>query len=135
MTERKRRRPQRRSSHDSGADIERARAALARLSELLGRIHHRRAAEVAALRERLSVDPEGAWRELDGNAWWAGAGSLAADTLIDNPGLPDAVWQAEIRDFRELLIEIGELLRARGDCNPGLSSWVLAFRNWNASEV
>jgi hypothetical protein len=22
-----------------------------------------------------------------------------------------------------------------GDENPGVSSWVLAFRNWNASEV
>jgi hypothetical protein len=37
--------------------------------------------------------------------------------------------------MRELFIAIGESLMARGGENPGVSSWVLAFRNWNASGV
>jgi hypothetical protein len=74
-------------------------------------------------------------RCLDANDWWAGAGSLAAETMADNPGCPDAIWRSEIRAFRDLMIEIGDLLAARGAANPGRASWLLAFHNWNASEV
>jgi hypothetical protein len=74
-------------------------------------------------------------RRLDANDWWAGAGSLAAETMADNPGWPDALWRTEVRAFRALLIEIGEILTARGASNPGRASWLLAFHNWNASEI
>ena len=74
-------------------------------------------------------------QRLDANDWWAGAGSLAAETMGDNPGWPEAIWQAEVGEFRELMIEIGEELRARGAANPGIASWLLAFNNWNASGV
>jgi hypothetical protein len=76
-----------------------------------------------------------AWRQLDGNAWWAGTGSLAAETMADNPGLTDTEWAMEIRAFRSLMIEIGDCLLANGAANPGIGSWLLAFNNWNASEV
>ncbi|KAA6181829.1 hypothetical protein F2Q65_18810 [Thiohalocapsa marina] len=109
--------------------------ALLRLSALLERISHPRAAEVRELADLLQVSPELAMRQLDSNAWWAGAGSLAAETMIDNPGLPEGLWQSEVREFRALLIEIGELIKAEGATNPGLGSWLLAFSNWNASEV
>ena len=126
----RRRRPER--PQPGAADVERLCAELAQLQALLLRIGNPRAAEVGALRERFATDPDQAWREIDGNAWWAGAGSLAADTMADNPGLPAHEWDAEVRQFRELLIEVAEILRARGIVNPGLASWLLAFRNWNA---
>ncbi len=110
-------------------------SALSRLAELLARIGHPRAAEVGALPALLRTSPLEALHRLDANDWWAGAGSLAAGTMGDNPGLPDAIWQSEVREFRALMIEIGELLRARGAANPGISSWLLAFNNWNAAGV
>lgn len=110
-------------------------SALSRLAELLERIDHPRAAEVHALSALLAAAPDQALRRLDANDWWAGAGSLAAETMGDYPGLPEAMRQAEVREFRELLIEIGEALRARGAANPGIASWLLAFTNWNASGV
>lgn len=102
---------------------------------MLARIDHPRAAEVCALSDLLEAAPEQALQRLDANDWWAGAGSLAAETMGDNPGLPEAIWQTEVREFRQLMIEIGEVLRARGAANPGIASWLLAFNNWNASGV
>lgn len=109
--------------------------ALDRLAELLRRIDHPRALEVSNQIARVQSTPEQVLRQLDGNDWWAGAGSLAAETLADNPGLAEEIWRREIREFRELMIEIGEILLARGAANPGISSWLLAFNHWNASEV
>lgn len=122
-------------ARSAGDDLARLDTALARLADLLARISHPRAGEVAELQKRLAGDTADVWRTLNGNAWWGGAGSLAAETLIDNPGLDPVHWRTEIGEFRELLIEIAELLRAHGDPNPGLDSWLLAFRNWNASAV
>jgi len=110
-------------------------SALSRLAELLARIDHPRAAEVRALSALLRTAPDQALQQLDANDWWAGVGALAAETMGDNPGLPDAIWQTEVREFRELMIEIGQVLRARGAANPGIASWLLAFNNWNASGV
>jgi hypothetical protein len=109
--------------------------ALERLGDLLERIGHERAAEVRRLGSELDTDRSRFWQALNDNRWWAGAGSLAAETMADNPGLPGELWRMEIREFRELLIEIGEILMARGGENPGISSWLLAFRNWNASDL
>lgn len=109
--------------------------ALGRLAELLRRIAHPRAAEVAAELALLAEAPERVRRALDSNAWWAGAGSLAAEAMADNPGLPEEIWRREVREFRSLMIEIGEALLAEGGANPGISSWLLAFHNWNASDV
>lgn len=108
---------------------------LTRLAELLERIDHPRAAEVQALLRLLHESPALAWRRLDNNAWWAGAGSLAAETMADNPGLTQTEWAMEVREFRSLMIEVGEYLLARGAANPGIGSWLLAFNNWNTSEV
>lgn len=111
------------------------RRALDALREALNSIGHPRAAEVAAALALAEQDPVAFWRAIDGNAWWAGAGSLAAETLGDNPGLPDSDWQDMVLGLRESLIEIGEALMARGRHNPGIPSWVLAFRNWNRFQV
>jgi hypothetical protein len=108
---------------------------LTHLAELLERIAHPRAVEVADLVRLVAESPERVRHRLDANDWWAGAGSLAAETMADNPGLPESVWRREVREFRELMIEIGAGLQAEGAANPGISSWLLAFNNWNASEV
>jgi hypothetical protein len=103
------------------------------LQALLARIGHPRAGEIEVLIALYRHDRERFWDAVNSNSWWAGAGSMAAETLNDNPGMPDALWQAEVREFRERLIAIGEILRSRGGENPGISSWLLAFQNWNAA--
>jgi hypothetical protein len=105
------------------------------LAELLEGLGHPRAEEVAHLAGQFSESPAKVWQAIDGNDWWAGAGSLAAETMADNPGLEEPLWQQEARRFRTLLIELGEILQARGEPNPGLGSWLMAFQHWNASEV
>jgi len=108
---------------------------LMRLHELLVRIGHPRAEEIARLGRLHETDPDRFWQKINANAMWAGTGSLAADTMMDNPGLPEAEWNFTVREFRELLAGIGERIMERGNANPGIPSWVMAFRSWNASEV
>jgi hypothetical protein len=106
-----------------------------RLRDLLLALGHPRAAEVERAIGHYERDSAAFVRALNSNRWWAGAGSLAAETMVDNPGLPEDLWLREVRALRELLIAIGSDLMARGGENPGISSWVLAFRNWNDSGV
>jgi hypothetical protein len=120
---------------DEQADRRQARDLLARLALLLRRLEHPRAEEVEGLLALFDTDPATAWQRLDGNAWWAGAGSLAAESLVEPEALPLAERPAALREFRALLIDLAEVLRARGPANPGLSSWLLAFCNWEGSGV
>jgi hypothetical protein len=64
-----------------------------------------------------------------------GAGSIANQALADNPRMDDIVWQHEIRQFRELMIKLGTQLQARGNEYPDMSSWLLAFSNWNQTGI
>lgn len=73
------------------------------------------------------------YRELNSKHMWGGAGSLANEALADNPGIEEWIWNAEIQQFRELMIELGEHLMQRGNAYPDISSWLLAFNNWNQS--
>jgi hypothetical protein len=132
-----RRRPRERARprRDEAADQRHAQDLLTRLAALLRDIQHPRAVEVAELLATFDTNPTAAWRQLDGNAWWAGAGSLAAESLLEPTALPHTERTAAMQAFRSLLIDLAELLRARGPTNPGLSSWLLAFRNWDASGV
>ena len=105
------------------------------LHDLLLRIDHPRAPELAQLATLHDANEAQFWKTLNSNAWWGGAGSLASETLMANPGFPETIWSAEIREFRRLLIVIGENLVQRGDENPGIRSWLLAFNNWQNSEI
>jgi hypothetical protein len=109
--------------------------AVTRLAELLERIGHPSAHEVRRLLTVLVEQPQLGLRELNQNRWWAGAGSWAAETMADNPGLSEAEWMLEVREFRTLLIEIGERLLESTTPNPGISSWLSAFHHWNEAGV
>ena len=80
-------------------------------------------------------DEKAFYSELNSKRMWGGAGSIANQAMADNPGMDDWLWRAEIRELRELMIELGEELQSRGSHYPDLSSWLLAFSNWNQSEV
>ena len=105
------------------------------LHDLLLRINHPRAPELAQLATLHDADEAQFWKTLNSNAYWGGADSLASETLMANPGFSGPVWSTEIREFRTLLIAIGEHLMQRGDENPGIRSWLLAFNNWQDSEI
>ena len=66
---------------------------------------------------------------------WGGAGSIANEALANNPGVDDWIWRAQIREFRELMIELGMHLKSRGNAYPDISSWLLAYSNWNQSDI
>jgi Ser/Thr protein kinase RdoA (MazF antagonist) len=123
------------ASTDDGDQLALAGLTLAQLADLLEGLEHPRAPEVKHLAESFADDPSHVLQHINGNDWWAGAGSMAAETLAENPGIAPCAWQREVRRFRELLITLGEILQSRVEPNPGLSSWLLAFHNWNDSNV
>jgi hypothetical protein len=93
------------------------------------------AAWIGSVIELGGHDESGFYRQLNSKRMWGGAGSIANEALADNPGIDEWAWRTEIREFRELMIELGKQLQARGNEYPDISSWLLAFNNWNQSEV
>jgi len=87
------------------------------------------------LRQLYSQDPAVFYRLINTKRMWGGAGSIANEALADNPGVDDWLWQTQIREFRELIIELGTYLQSRGDAYPDISAWIMAFSNWNQSEI
>lgn len=90
---------------------------------------------VANLLILYSGDETKFYQELNSKRMWGGAGSIANEALADNPGIEGWIWQAEIQEFRELMIELGRHLMKQGNAYPDISSWLLAFSNWNQSGV
>ena len=88
---------------------------------------------VASVMELCGNNETQLYRALNSKRMWGGANSIANQALADNPGLDAQLWQAEIREFRELMIELGSHLLERGNAYPDISSWLLAFSNWNQS--
>jgi hypothetical protein len=72
-------------------------------------------------------------RLLSSVRMWGGAGSVANEALADNPGMDELLWQAETRELRQLMIDMGNELQRRGHAHPDMQSWLLAFSNWNQS--
>jgi hypothetical protein len=108
---------------------------LQRIHELLQHHPGDSSTWVASVMELCENDETLLYRTLNSKRMWGGANSIANQALADNPGLDELVWQAEIREFRELMIELGSHLRERGDAYPDIASWLLAFSNWNQSGV
>ncbi len=93
------------------------------------------AAWIASMIALCGADDSRLYRELNSKRMWGGAGSIANEALADNPGIDARAWHQEIREFRELMIELGSHLQERGSAHPDISSWLLAFSNWNQSDV
>jgi len=109
--------------------------ALHRIRELLENHPGDSAAWVGSVIELGGSDEAGFYRLLNSKRLWGGVGSIANEALADNPGMDEWVWRSEIREFRELMIELGRQLQARGNAYPDISSWLLAFSNWNQSDM
>ncbi len=108
---------------------------LYRIHEILGNHPQESAIWIGSVIALSRTDEARFYRELNSKRMWGGAGSVANQALADNPGMDERIWQARIREFRELMVELGRHLQARGNENPNISSWMLAFSNWNQSEV
>jgi hypothetical protein len=108
---------------------------LYRIRELLENHPGDSAAWVESVIQLGGSDEAGFYRLLNSKRMWGGAGSIANEALADNPGMDEWIWRQEVREFRELMIELGSQLQARGTTYPDISSWQLAFSNWNQSDV
>ena len=106
-------------------------SALQRLVELLHAIDVDSATWLGEQVARHTGDAEGLRRALNAPRMWGGAGSVASQALK-----PDTSASTEqVREFRQLMIDCGEELLAGEQPNPDVSSWVLAFSNWNQSGI
>ena len=110
-------------------------ANLQRIHGILQQHHGDSAAWIATLIDTWETDKVGVYKSLNSKRMWGGAGSIANEAMADNPGRDAWEWQMHIREFRELMIELGEHLQSRGEVYPDISAWVMAFSNWNQSEV
>ena len=108
---------------------------LSRISDLLQSHPGDDAQWVASLCEDYDRDLDACYKKLNSQRMWGGACSIANQALADNPGMNEWSWKMEIREFRELMIELGEHLQSRGHPYPDVSTWLLAFNNWNQSEI
>jgi hypothetical protein len=108
---------------------------LQRIHEILVNHPGESAAWVASVIDLYSNDETRFYQVLNSKRMWGGAGSVANQALADNPGIDERIWLQQIHGFRELMIELGMHLQERGNAYPDISSWLLAFSNWNQSEV
>jgi hypothetical protein len=72
---------------------------------------------------------------LNSQRMWGGAGSIANEALADNPGIEAARWDRDIREFRGLMIDLAEHLRARDRHYPDIDFWLSAFNSWQQTGI
>jgi hypothetical protein len=107
---------------------------LARLSEIL-QTHE--GDHATWLRELASQrhDETALYAGLNSARMWGGAGSIANEALADNPGIDPTSWDMDIREFRGLMIELAEHLRARDRHYPDIDFWLSAFSSWQQAGI
>lgn len=110
-------------------------ACLRRIHDVLENHPGNSATWIASVIDLYAEDETRFYQALNSKHMWGGAGSVANQALADNPGIDEQLWLREIRGFRELMIELGTHLQERGEAYPDISSWLLAFNNWNQSEI
>lgn len=108
---------------------------LERIHQILINHQSRDANWLAQTIEYCDVDNLKLYENLNSKRMWGGAGSIANESMADNCGIEEWLWKIEIQEFRELMIALGEHLMARDKAYPDISSWLLAFNNWNQSDV
>ena len=107
---------------------------LTRIADLLAHHGSARTDWLRALLEKPD-DTTALYAALNSQAMWGGAGSVANEALADNPGIDPQLWDMEIREFRSLMIDLAEHLKARGRHYPDIDFWLSAFSSWQQSEV
>ena len=107
---------------------------LNRIHEILKSHQSIETAWIETLIELCDSDESSLYAELNSKHMWGGAGSVANEALADNKGIEEWIWKAEIQEYRELMIALGQHLMSRGNAYPDISSWLLAFNNWNQSQ-
>lgn len=108
---------------------------LARLAELLDRHDGDSAAWLRGVASLRATDETAFYATLNSKRMWGGAGSIANAALADNPGIPARVWETEIREFRALMIDLAEYLKARDAHYPDIDFWLSAFTSWQQSNI
>jgi hypothetical protein len=108
---------------------------LARLAELLASHGGDSADWLRAQQALHATDPATCYANLNSKRMWGGAGAIANEALADNPGMPPAQWDQHIREFRGLMIDLAEHLKARGAHYPDIDFWLSAFSNWQQSGI
>lgn len=119
----------------AGLSMHRLQDVLSELQRLLQSHPGDDAAWIGERLHQLEEDPQAAYRELNSRRMWGGAGSVANQALADNPGMDDWSWRMHVREVRERMIELGELLQAEGRSYPDIGQWIMAFNQWNQSEI
>ena len=107
---------------------------LVRIHEILKTHQSVETAYIETLIELCDSDESSLFAELNSKHMWGGAGSVANEARADNVGIEEWIWQAEIQEYRESMIALGQYLMSRGNAYPDISSWLLAFNNWNQSQ-
>ncbi|MCA1805883.1 MAG: hypothetical protein LC646_11240 [Xanthomonadaceae bacterium] len=107
---------------------------LTRLSEILETHEGDHAAWLRDLASRRK-DETIFYASLNSQRMWGGAGSIANEALADNPGIDPARWELEIREFRGLMIDLAEHLRARDRHYPDIDFWLSAFSSWQQAGI
>lgn len=107
---------------------------LQRLEVLFAAFDVPAAETVAALLALYEQDQAGFWGRLNRGDVWGNVDSLAAKTLAANPGSEESLWDAHVREMRDILIRLGHALIERGGENPRVQDWVFAFSHWNMAD-
>jgi len=110
-------------------------ATLQRMHQILISHKSHEAIWIEELIALCDVDEAGLHVKLNSKRMWGGAGSIANEALADNCGIDEWIWRMEIQEYRELMISLGEYLMAGEQAYPDISSWLLAFNNWNQSDI
>lgn len=108
---------------------------LTRLAELLDRHPDDSAVWLRAVLTQYATDPAAGYAALNSKRMWGGAGSIANAALADNPGVSAWQWETEVREFRALMIDLAEHLKARGAHYPDIDFWLSAFTSWQQSSM
>jgi hypothetical protein len=106
---------------------------LPRLAEILDTHSGDSAAWIREVQAQRTSDEAAFYAALNSRRMWGGAGSIANEALADNPGIRPAQWDVDIREFRALMIELAEHLRARESHYPDIDFWLSAFTGWQAN--
>lgn len=108
---------------------------LQHLAELTGAVNTDDADWILDTLTAWRLDPQTAYRRMNSQRMWGGAGSIANNGLADNPGMDDWSWEQWVRDFRQQMIDLALHLKTLGRHYPDIDFWLSSFSSWNDAGV